>query len=417
MTQYYSKSTKNMKFLIFYLSTILTFSGFCQKPDLFILSVGVSDYQSDKISDLKFADKDAQDLAKAFANQTSLFNVKKSLVLNNQNATVPAVRQAFSEFSEMITPDDFFIFIFSGHGTKDGTLATHEIDEDNPYATSLANQELKSLIKKNIVSSYMVLVDACYSRKLLDEGGKDLETFAHHEQVIKELNSALSDRDKSSIVITSSSSDKQSFECSKCENGFFTQSILDALDGKPLKINESVINPDQNGLIYPNSLIEYMRESVLNYTKAYKDKQSVWSNLTLSNPFPIAKLVKNPEPPLPSKPIVSNDTLPNPIPFSILKKQAIGKSILFPGLGDNKIRKHSKRIWMGIVGYGAIAGGFIAQSKSNSYLNAYNFSKKQTDITQNRNNTTKLNSISTALWGLSGLIWTIDIGGLLSLKK
>jgi hypothetical protein len=107
----------------------------------------------------------------------------------------------------------------------------------------------------------------------------------------------------------------------------------------------------------------------------------------------------------------------NEIPFSILKKQAIGKSILMPGLGDKIVRKNSKRIWMGILCYGALAGGFIAQSKSNSYQNAYNSSKKQTEITQNRNNATKFNSISTALWGLSGLMWTIDIGGLLSLKK
>ena len=88
-----------------------------------------------------------------------------------------------------------------------------------------------------------------------------------------------------------------------------------------------------------------------------------------------------------------------------------------PGLGDKIVRKNSKRIWMGIIGYGALAGGIITQNKSNNYVEAYNRSLNQTAITKNRNNANKFNSLSTALWSLSGLIWTIDIGGLISLKK
>ncbi|MBK9510129.1 MAG: hypothetical protein IPO04_12055 [Cytophagaceae bacterium] len=119
----------------------------------------------------------------------------------------------------------------------------------------------------------------------------------------------------------------------------------------------------------------------------------------------------------PTKTIDSVETQTMPLPFSVLKKQAIGKSILMPGLGDKIVRKNSKRIWMGIVGYGALAGGIITQNKSNNYVEAYNRSLNQTAITKNRNNANKFNSLSTALWSLSGLIWTIDIGGLISLKK
>lgn len=118
-----------------------------------------------------------------------------------------------------------------------------------------------------------------------------------------------------------------------------------------------------------------------------------------------------------TKTIDSVETQTMPLPFSVLKKQAIGKSILMPGLGDKIVRKNSKRIWMGIVGYGALAGGIITQNKSNNYVEAYNRSLNQTAITKNRNNANKFNSLSTALWSLSGLIWTIDIGGLISLKK
>lgn len=119
----------------------------------------------------------------------------------------------------------------------------------------------------------------------------------------------------------------------------------------------------------------------------------------------------------PTKTIDSVETQTMPLPFSVLKKQAIGKSILMPGLGDKIVRKNSKRIWMGIVGYGALAGGIITQNKSNNYVEAYNRSLNQTAITKNRNNANKFNSLSTALWSLSGLMWTIDIGGLISLKK
>lgn len=118
-----------------------------------------------------------------------------------------------------------------------------------------------------------------------------------------------------------------------------------------------------------------------------------------------------------TKTIDSVETQTMPLPFSVLKKQAIGKSILMPGLGDKIVRKNSKRIWMGIVGYGALAGGIITQNKSNNYVEAYNRSLNQTAITKNRNNANKFNSLSTALWSLSGLMWTIDIGGLISLKK
>jgi hypothetical protein len=98
--------------------------------------------------------------------------------------------------------------------------------------------------------------------------------------------------------------------------------------------------------------------------------------------------------------------MPNP---QALKKQAIGKSLVFPGWGDKVINPRSNKTWLGGLGYAALAGGVFSVIKSNSSFNTYKTSTTQTDLNKYRSQTLSYGTVSKVLFGAAAVVWAIDI--------
>jgi len=79
------------------------------KPNLFIVSVGVSTYRDAHLN-LKYAHKDAHDLADAWRNQTDLYDVREVKTLINEQATRANVRAALSGLRGKVSPSSFLVF-------------------------------------------------------------------------------------------------------------------------------------------------------------------------------------------------------------------------------------------------------------------------------------------------------------------
>jgi len=73
------------------------------KPNLFIVSVGVSTYRDSRLN-LKYAHKDALDLAEAWRSQTDLYDVRDVKTLINEQATRANVRAALSGLRGKVSP-------------------------------------------------------------------------------------------------------------------------------------------------------------------------------------------------------------------------------------------------------------------------------------------------------------------------
>ena len=447
----------------FWFSTILIKTNFAQnRPELFVVSVGVSKYQNPKYN-LQYAHKDAIDLAEAFKKQTELFDIQKVIVLTDDKATRANIRAELSKLKKLITPNDLFIFIFSGHGLNE-SLVTHDFNISDRTATSLQRTDLAELIS-DFNCNYMLLIDACHSgsfAKGLDiQGGKDIDFDFNKEQIIanEKLLRALNASDKANIVIGSSSSSERSGECVACQNGYFTQSILDAFDGKivtdPQTQKTYSPDKDQNGFVYTNELDDYLKEVVSINTRANAINQSVISKQSPGFSFPISKYkdsdgdgtadvydqclnekgtargcpdadhdgVADKDDKCPSEPgspdiggCPSTSKMFSQVGNSNLMLKAIGKSLLMPGSGKMLINPKKNLKWVGLASYSVIALGTTSKILSNKALKNYNLSSSQLEIDKFKGTTKLWGGVGTGVFVAAAAIWITDLASLMSKK-
>lgn len=454
------------KILILILINCLIFNLLAQnKPELFVLSVGVSKYQNPKYN-LSFAHKDAIDLAAEMQKQTGLFDVRKVSVLTDQNATRSKIRQELMAMKKLITPNDLFMFIFSGHGLNEA-LVTHDFNMDDRGATTLNKSDLAELVGE-FNCNYIMLIDACHSgsfAKGIDiSTGKDIAfDFVKEQNLANEkLLRALNASDKANIVIGSSSSSEKSDECTSCQNGYFTQSILDAFDGKtvvdPTTKKEYMPDKDKNGFIYTNELDDYLKEVVSIKTRANSINQSVISKQSPGFNFPIAKLQDtdndgfadmydkclDQKGPANGCPDADGDSVADkedncpdaagskdnkgcPIEAAkiiyknnanyALFQKGMTKTLIFPGSGEKLVTGKSDKMWVGQMGYGAIAFGLGATVLSGAAYNKYKSAQLQTEIDKNRKNSKLFSYTSIAMAGIGITAWAIGIKSYNKLRK
>ena len=266
-----------MKKIISFLFLINTFCAFAQKPKLYMLSVGVKDY-ADRSLNLKYADKDARDVAALFEKQKDLYDVIWVKPLVNREASRNAIREMFAEFKDRVNPDDLFVFFFSGHGIEDG-LVPYDFKREDQYGTMLSKIELEQILK-NMHCNTLILLDACHSGSFAKGIGKDVELGQRElktDEAIRRLVEGFSAVDKMGIVIGSSASNEISFECTECENGYFAQSIIDAFANLEFEdAYGSTSRPDanRNGYISPSELVIYIQEATKYRTAQARKRNS-----------------------------------------------------------------------------------------------------------------------------------------------
>lgn len=267
-----------------------------QKPELFLLSVGVAQYQNAGLN-LSFCADDARDLAKALQAQTDLYQVMETKVLTNAQATRAAVRMELDGFKKKVTANDLFVFVFSGHGIEDA-LVPYDFDINDPGATSLLKGDLRSKLNA-LGCNYIVLLDACHSGTFTKQViGKNIlngDAFALSvEQAAQQLAEALSSTDKNSIVVSSSASDQLSYECPDCKHGYFAQVVLDCIAGKSVTDpnNGRTIRPqaDGNGFLSALGFENYLTEAVRIKTIAQANPQKVRVLRSSGADFPILRV-------------------------------------------------------------------------------------------------------------------------------
>jgi formylglycine-generating enzyme required for sulfatase activity len=275
---------KNLFALLFIalLSQLLS----AQKPDLFILSVGVEQYQDARLN-LNFCADDARDLAAALSNQNLLYNIHTPKVLTDAQASRAAVRTALSELEREVTTDDLFVFIFSGHGIED-QLVPYDFNMADPDASTLSKTDLLQRINK-LGCGYLLYIDACHSGSFAKSlPGKDiLQADAGLNSRV--LVDALAGSDKPYLIFGSSGSDQKSWECSSCGHGYFAQTMLDALQNKVVTNGARRFTPDadSDGYISPYEIDYYIKEAVRVNTAQEETPQKVYSRLTMGANFPL----------------------------------------------------------------------------------------------------------------------------------
>jgi hypothetical protein len=221
---------------------------------LHVLTIGISDYgEKAKELRLKFADRDARDVASALVNtqEGGLYAEVKPQFLLNGTADRAGIFEALAATDRNLRTSagqDLAVVMFSGHGAMiDGQfyLVPHGADHGTPArlkASAIPATEFQGEITKLAQHGrVLVLLDACRSAGLI---GKAVPAA----ELLKSIMAA-----SNVTVLTSSTADKVSREDEKWQHGAFTKVLLDALSG-----SAHDIDADNNGVITMNELTDYM---------------------------------------------------------------------------------------------------------------------------------------------------------------
>jgi WD40 repeat protein len=226
---------------------------------LHVLTIGVSDY-GDKAKDLrlKFADRDAQDVASALVNTQDggLYAEVKPMFLHDREADKAGIFDALAAMERNMgssAGQDLAVIMFSGHGTMIDNqfyLVPYGADNSAPArlkASAIPAAEFQGEIAKLAQHGrVLVLLDACRSEGLIGKPGTNALSAA---DVL--MRSALAASNVT--VLTSSKADKVSREDERWEHGAFTKVLLDALSG-----SADDIDTDHNGVISMAELTAYV---------------------------------------------------------------------------------------------------------------------------------------------------------------
>jgi WD40 repeat protein len=122
------------------------------KPRLYALAIGVNNYASDELQNLKFSAKDAEDFAAALLRQKGgLYHDVDIRLLVNEDATKDEILGGFDWLERETTSKDIAVVFLSGHGINDRTgryfYLPQNADLDSPRRTAVLFSDIKNTVE------------------------------------------------------------------------------------------------------------------------------------------------------------------------------------------------------------------------------------------------------------------------------
>ncbi len=196
-----------------------------EKPDLYILSIGISEYADENLGNLPLAGMDAQIFADKWQSQSNYYQdiQAKHLI----NSTYEEVREGLSWLRQAKAKDVVVVF-WAGHSLQ------HLDNRQNTYFflpadASLTSNTISSTILidafNNFPARVLMFIDTAYFSMLAKKDEKiapaDIDGFANE----------LSSPEHGFIVFASTAGAQSSYIPEDAEHSVFTQVLLEALDG------------------------------------------------------------------------------------------------------------------------------------------------------------------------------------------
>lgn len=290
-------SALNQKGAESYKATLYTnFKGAAAKPDLYVISVGVSEY-AESAYNLRYAAKDANDIADLFETRKEQYGNIFIEKLTNQNATRANILKVKEKLMQSKVDDEIIIFL-AGHGLLDQNLdyylATWDVNFSSPAENGLAYSDLEDLLNGIPARKKILIIDACHSGEIDKEEMETLAKSSIENQAIKfrgfpsgggSVNYGLTNifdlmkeifvdlrRGTGAIVISSSGGGEFAYESPKWNNGVFTYAFLEGLKSGNADANE-------DGEILVSEIREYAFDKVQHLTNNMQNPTSRRDNL------------------------------------------------------------------------------------------------------------------------------------------
>ncbi|MBW4642538.1 MAG: caspase family protein [Goleter apudmare HA4340-LM2] len=227
-------------------------------PKLWLLLVGVNQYQDEQLPSLRYSAVDCQVLAEALASATReqfpQTEVKIYHDFANQLPLLATVRESLQQIAAAAQPIDTVLFYFSGHGmlqpsTQQAFLCLADTQKDNLDGTGLAVNELLTQLGKSGAQNQVVWLDACHS------GGMTLRGTNPTSQLVEVLQRSAA-KGKGFYALLSCDVNQQSWEFPELGHGVFTYFLMRGLNGDAA---------DAQGVIFADGLYRYVYHQTLQY--------------------------------------------------------------------------------------------------------------------------------------------------------
>lgn len=271
-------------------------------PDLYVVAVGVSQYADPRMN-LKYAAKDARDVAALFRSRGSRFGKVEVLEILDGQARRETILAARERLQRTKIDDQVVVFV-AGHGMLDTNLdyyfVTHDFERERPQARGLSYEQLESLLDGIPARRKLMLMDTCHSGEVDEEairtppplpgGGavkvaSDFRTFSYSgaiqsrdrsHELLAQLFADLR-RGSGAAVISSASGAEFALESAQWQNGVFTFSVLQGL-------TSGLADLDQDGSIRVSELREYVVGEVHRLTAGAQTPTARRENLEFDFP-------------------------------------------------------------------------------------------------------------------------------------
>ncbi|MBK6836391.1 MAG: caspase family protein [Bacteroidetes bacterium] len=272
-----------------------------EKPTLYIVTIGTSKY-TDANYNLNYAAKDAQDVAKLFADAKGANSPYANVVtktLTNEQVTKESIKQLKTTLAGAKVNDVVMIFV-AGHGLLDEKFdyyfATHNIDFNKPGINGIAYEEIESLLDGIKAIKKMLFMDTCHSGEVDKD---DVVAVANTETeqgnvmfravgaTVKEKSASLKKtselmkemftdlrRGTGATIISSAGGAEFAMESADWKNGLFTYCMLHGLKDKAADLNK-------DGEVWLSELQNYLTEEVRKLSKGKQVPTARSENLVL----------------------------------------------------------------------------------------------------------------------------------------
>lgn len=270
-----------------------------EKPDLYIVSVGVSKHK-DQRYDLNYADKDAKDFALTFEKDNIFKNVK-SLVLVNEQVTRQGLEQ-IKPFVNQAGVNDVVMFFVAGHGVLDDEFnyyfASYDMNFSKPSQRGIPYEMIEQFLDGIKALKKLLFIDTCHSGELDKDEVEETNDTEDTEQgdiifraagrnvSLKEnplglkstnelMKSLFTDLRKGTgaTIISSSGGAELSLEGGEYENGLFTYCLLQGLLHKKADLNKDKMITVSEIQTYVSDEVSKLSNGLQTPTSRIKNKE------------------------------------------------------------------------------------------------------------------------------------------------
>jgi len=227
-----------------------------EKPNLYMVSVGISAYQLRALS-LTYADDDARAMSRIFqAQQGKLYRSVNIKPLYDLEATRANILEALDWLEKSTTQKDVAVIFLAAHGVNDNKGNFYVLPSDgNPDKLRVTSIDLGDFKKTlgDLPSRVLLFLDTCHSGQL----GRNLYAIrgVDNTEALRELSS-----DEYGVIIMAASTGKESsLERAEWKHGAFTRALIDGLE-------KGMADFSRDGIVHLHELDSFVTDEVKKLT-------------------------------------------------------------------------------------------------------------------------------------------------------